>query len=164
MVNSNNNYIIERTEEILNGYIKSWSALVADQPDLVSEFIDGIVETKTFLIETAYFLVNQEENPQLDEEFINRLYMPDLKPVIDYSILYEFDDLLEVYTNEFESSLDPEKLEALQNSRNYLHSIMDVWFNHQYGYSTEEFENDMRDNKFGVFSPLATGDNDGDLV
>lgn len=150
---TNNEYVVQKFKEIIDSYIIEWKDLTQSEKELLP-MLESLQEINNFLNEKALFLIQQESNPATDEDFINRIYLPELKPVIEYSILYEFEDLLLFYQDEFGSSFEnsEETMQALDNSWSYLLEALNTWFSHKYGYSLMEFEDELRSNKQGVFA------------
>lgn len=132
-------YIIEQTRNFLKNYANKWSSILTE--DQIKEF----TEILDYLCDT-YILLSIHSTYEYDK----KEYIPNIEPVRVYSLWYEFESLV----NEYEDSeeLTEEQKLTLKECYQTIYAMLNYWFDHEFGYTLNELEEDMYKNKYGVFT------------
>jgi len=133
-------YILDEAFLMLNNYVKEWSSFLdEDQKVLLNESLD-------YLYLIAFKL---EERKDTHFSFDIKTYTPNIEPIKNYSIFYEFESFVDCLLDE--DSLADEEKEKIKYHFFILEEMLDTWYDFKFGYHLHELEEDMIKNNYGVF-------------
>ncbi len=131
-------YILDSAIEVIYSNLKELKEFISEENYL------SLVDMANFLKDMVFNNLNLEV---MDYDI--KSFLPEIKPIIEYSFLYELESLLEDINGS--SGILDNDIENINICFFNIMSTLDAWYEHLYGYTFEELEDDMFRNKFGVF-------------